>query len=42
MHITIWEQHCIDTLTLDNPLKYARLVLKGKMGIWANTQDDMI
>lgn len=31
--------HCIDALELDNPREYTKLVLKGEMTTWANTQD---
>lgn len=33
---TPWEQHCMDALALDNPLKYARLILSGKMWVDAH------
>lgn len=42
LQTTIWGQHCIDALALDNPLEYARLVLKCEIETWANMQDDVI
>lgn len=36
---TPWGQHCMDALALDNPLKYARLVLSGEMKMWVDAHD---
>lgn len=30
------------SLAMDNPLEYAKLILKGEMETWSNAQDDMI
>ena len=36
---TVWGQHYIDSLALDDPLKYARLVLSGELQMWVDGHD---
>lgn len=31
---TLWSQHCLDALALDNPLEYVRMALKGEFQDW--------
>lgn len=42
LQTTTWGRHCIDALAMDNPLEYAKLILKGETETWANAQDDVI
>lgn len=40
LHTTPNSQRLIDNLAIDNPLKYAALVLDGELQAWVNAMDE--
>ena len=40
IHTTMCSQRYLDTLAIDNPLEYARLVLSGEMQTWVEAMDE--
>lgn len=38
---TAWTDHVLNTMTIDNPLEYARLYLNNEMQIFINAEDSL-